>query len=283
MLSHIHNHYEKLRKSEAKVADWVIAHPNETIKISMKALSQKVGVSEPTIIRFCHALGYKGFHAFKERLNESLNAGVPFVHGSISPYDSTEVIITKLIDQSSAALLKMEDYLDSKELNRAIGILESVKQVICIGHGISGVVAQDIQQKLLRVGIPVTAYTDHHVHSLAASLLTPMDALIAVSNSGKSEDIISSAELALKNGTIVIALTPKHSPLGKIATIVLESGAIEDTTEYMPMVSRLADLAIVDILLVTLALRKGPEFGQKMAESLKNIASKRVRKKPRPH
>lgn len=277
MLSHIQNHYNELRKSEAKVADWVLDHPNETIELSISALAEKAGVSEPTIMRFCHALGYDGFHTFKRLLTESLNSGVPFVHGSISPHDSTANIITKLIDQSSAALLKTKRHLNPKELDSAIEILEKANQVMCIGHGVSGVVAQDIQQKLLRVGIPVSAYTDHHVHSLAASLLTPKDVLIAVSHTGKSEDVVDSAQFALKNGAKVISLTQKDSPLGEISNVVLESGTIEDTSEYMPMISRLADLAIVDVLLVTLALKKGPEFRIAMEKSLKIIDAKRVK------
>lgn len=277
MLSHIQNHYHLLRKSEAKVADWVLAHPNETVELSISALAQKAGVSEPTIMRFCHALNYDGFHTFKRLLDESLSSGVPFVHGSISPHDSTDSIITKLIDQSSAALLTMKQYLDAKELDEAIELLESANQVMCIGHGVSGVVANDIQQKLLRVGIPVSAYTDHHVHSLAASLLTPKDILIAVSHTGKSQDVIDSAQFALTNGAKVIAFAPKESALGEIASVVLESGAKEDTSEYMPMISRLADLAIVDILLVTLALKKGPEFRIAMENSLKIIDAKRIK------
>ncbi len=277
MLSHIQNSYDSLRKSEAKVADWVLAHPNETITLSISALAEKVGVSEPTIMRFCRALNYDGFHTFKRLLEESLNSGVPFVHSSVSSHDSVESIISKLIDQSSAALLKTKRYLEPNELEKAIAILERAKQVICIGHGISGVVANDMQQKLLRVGIPVSAHTDHHVHSLAASLLTPNDALIAVSHTGKSEDIIDSAELALANGASVISLTPKDSALGELSTVVLESGAKEDTSEYMPMISRLADLAIVDILLVTLALKKGPEFRIAMENSLKIIDAKRIK------
>ncbi len=277
MLSHIQNNYHSLRKSEAKVADWVLAHPNEAVDLSISALAEKAGVSEPTIMRFCHALNYEGFHTFKQLLSKSLRSGVPFVHGSISPHDSTSSIITKLIDQSSAALLHMKQYLKEEDLDQAIGLLEHANQVMCIGHGVSGVVANDIQQKLLRVGIPVSAYTDHHVHSLAASLLTPKDVLIAVSHTGKSQDVIDSADLARANGASVIAFAPKNSPLSFHATAILESGTKEDTSEYMPMISRLADLAIVDILLVTLALKKGPEFRIAMENSLKIIDSKRTK------
>ena len=50
MLSHIQNNYHSLRKSEAKVADWVLAHPNEAVDLSIIALAEKAGVSEPTIM-----------------------------------------------------------------------------------------------------------------------------------------------------------------------------------------------------------------------------------------
>ncbi len=277
MLAHIKNNREKLRKSEKRVADWVTAHPNETVSLSIGALAKAVSVSEPTIIRFCRALGFDGYHSFKQELENTLNAGVPFVHGNISESDDTKNIINKVITQASAALLKTKETLNPKSIDQAIKVLMKANQVLCIGHGASGVVTYDIQQKLLRVGVHVASYSDHHVHTLAASLLTKKDVLIAISHTGRSKDILDSVSFAKENGATIISLTLCNSPLAKISDIILESGATEDTTEYVPMISRLADLAIVDVLLVTLALKRGSSFIEEMSRSKAIIESKRIK------
>ncbi|MBS7819707.1 MurR/RpiR family transcriptional regulator [Wohlfahrtiimonas chitiniclastica] len=277
VISHIRSHRDKLRKSEKLVADWIMNHPNDAASFSIGMLAKTVGVSEPTVIRFCRAIGFDGYHVFKQELAESLNAGVPFIHSNVSESDNTKDIVNKVITQASAALLRTKESLSVKAVEQAVKILLRSSNVLCIGHGASNVVALDIQQKLLRVGINVSVFSDHHVHSLAASLMGKKEVLIAVSHTGRSQDILDSVSFAKANGASVISFTTKDSPLAEASDVVLESGATEDTTEYIPMISRLADLAIVDVLLVILALKRGNSFIDEMSRSKAIIESKRVR------
>ncbi|WP_077927809.1 MurR/RpiR family transcriptional regulator [Wohlfahrtiimonas populi] len=279
MISHIKSHRDKLRKSEKLVADWIMSHPNDAASLSIGMLAKTVGVSEPTVIRFCRALGFDGYHVFKQELAGALNAGVPFIHSNVSESDNTKDIVNKVITQASAALLRTKESISVKAIDQAVKILMKSSNVLCIGHGASNVVALDIQQKLLRVGITVSVFSDHHVHSLAASLMKKKDVMIAVSHTGRSQDILDSVAFAKENGASIISFTSKNSPLGELSDVVLESGATEDTKEYIPMISRLADLAIVDVLLVNLALKRGSSFIEEMSRSKTIIESKRVRDK----
>lgn len=274
MLSRINNHKAKLRKSEVKVAEWILNHPHETLSLSIAHLAKLANVSEPTVIRFCRALNCDGFQSFKQELGVTLSAGVPFVLDEVSSHDTEKAVIEKVFERSSAALLQAKAKLDHKRLGKAVAALASVHQVLCFGHGASGVVARDAQQKLLRLGIPVVAYTDPHVHSLAASVLGAKDVAIAISHTGTSKDTLQSAMIAKDSGCKVIAIAPLKSPLGEMAHICLDSGINEDTSQYMPMISRLVDLAIVDALAVALALKKGSKFIQSMERSKQVVNNK---------
>lgn len=278
MISHIKSHRDQLRKSEKLVGDWIVSHPNDAASLSIGALAKTVGVSEPTVIRFCRALGYDGYHVFKQALSESLNAGVPFIHSNVSESDNTKDITNKVITQASAALLKTKESLSPKAVEQAVKLLLKSSKVLCIGHGASHVVALDIQHKFVRIGVTVSVFSDHHVHSLAASLMSKKDVLIAVSHTGRSLDILDSVSFAKANGASIISFTTKDSPLGKLSDVVLESGVTEDTSEFIPMISRLTDLAIVDVLLVNLALKRGNSFIEEMGRSKEIIESKRTRK-----
>ena len=55
----------ELRRSEAKVAAAVLQAPQQALSCSVAQLAQFAGVSPPTVVRFCRALGYSGFRAFK--------------------------------------------------------------------------------------------------------------------------------------------------------------------------------------------------------------------------
>jgi len=57
-----------LRKSECKVADLVMAMPDATLGMRISDLAREAEVSEPTVIRFCRAIGLDGFQHFKLQL-----------------------------------------------------------------------------------------------------------------------------------------------------------------------------------------------------------------------
>ena len=64
-----------LRKSEAKVADFVLANANDVINMRIVDLASCTEVSEPTVIRFCRAIGFNGFQAFKLQLAQQMGLG----------------------------------------------------------------------------------------------------------------------------------------------------------------------------------------------------------------
>ena len=68
MLSQVEAMRDQMRPSERKLADYVIEAPREVLDLSMTEVAARAGVSQPTIARFCHALGFSGFREFKIRL-----------------------------------------------------------------------------------------------------------------------------------------------------------------------------------------------------------------------
>ena len=61
-----------LRKSERKVADFVLKSPLNVIRMRIVDLAKQAGVSEPTVVRFCRAVGCRGFQDFKMALAQQL-------------------------------------------------------------------------------------------------------------------------------------------------------------------------------------------------------------------
>ena len=65
--------YASLRKSEKKVADYVLANEIECSKISLEKLAKRSGVSQPTVMRFVKAMGFDGFKEFRYQIIEDLS------------------------------------------------------------------------------------------------------------------------------------------------------------------------------------------------------------------
>jgi len=61
LLQHIAGNRQSLRKSELKVADHVLANAAQVMHSSIADLAREVGVSEPSIVRFCRSIVCSGF------------------------------------------------------------------------------------------------------------------------------------------------------------------------------------------------------------------------------
>ena len=79
--------YNDLRKSERKVADAVSMEPRRLLATTLAQVADLAGVSQPTVIRFCIAIGCSGFQEFKLRLAHSLALGMPATHSVLSDAD----------------------------------------------------------------------------------------------------------------------------------------------------------------------------------------------------
>jgi len=274
MLNRIVTIQPQLRPSERKLAIYVAEAPRAVVDLSMTELAARVGVSQPTIARFCRALGCSGYREFKIRLAQSIAPEVPAVYRDVLPDEGAAGIAAKVFDRTILALIEVRNSLSSDSVAAAINLLAQAHRIEFYGAGGSGVAALDIQHKFFRLGVPSVAYSDPHTFSMSAALLGPGDVMVAVSNTGRTRDVIESAQSALACGATVIAITHGHSPLARIATIALMANVDEDTDIYAPMTSRISHLAIGDVLAVGVALQRGPELVDKLARA-KNILNKR--------
>jgi len=266
----------ELRKSERAVAELVLAQPGEVLHLSIAELARRAGASQPTVARFAAALGFSGYKEFKLRLAQSLASGVPFVHQDVGPHDALELVATKVFDRTIGALINVRNHLDPAALKRAVKTLAGAHRIECYGVGNSGIVALDAQHKLSRFGVPTVCYVDTHTMGMAATVLKRGDAVLAVSASGRTTDLLGTVEIARERGAEVIAITAAGSPLAKVATVTLYADVPEDPDIYAPMISRLAHLAILDVLSVGVALALGPALSRRLARTKQTLHDKRI-------
>jgi RpiR family transcriptional regulator, carbohydrate utilization regulator len=277
LLSQVKAMREQLRPSERKLADYIVDAPREVLDLSMTEVAQRANVSQPTIARFCHALGFSGFREFKIRLAQAVAADLPpAVYRDVRPDEPVPGVAAKVLDRTIGALLQVRNNLSADALAEAITLLANAKRIEFYGAGGSGIAAQDMQHKFFRLGMPSVAYADPHTFLMSATLLGAGDVVVAISNTGRTRDVVDAARTALEHGAKVIAITHGSSPLARVATVGLHANVDEDTDVFSPMTSRTSHLAIGDILAVGVALQRGPELAEKLAEAKEIIARRRL-------
>jgi RpiR family carbohydrate utilization transcriptional regulator len=248
----------KLRKSEAKVAQYVLAHPNVVVQSSIAVLANEVMVSEPTVIRFCRAVGCKGFQDLKLQLAKSLATGIRYFHRDFAQDDVAEDLPAKIFDRTISVLIQVRNALNTDTLQQAIDCLATARRIDFYGLGASGIVAADAQHKFLRFNIPVAAYADPYLQRKAVASLGPGCAVVAICDAGCYPELLHNVELARAKGADVIAITVSTSRLVELGTVVLSVDIPNHEGWYEPMTSRIAHLALLDALEIGVALRHDP-------------------------
>jgi len=271
LLDSIRTQFSILSKSEKKVANAVLNNPDLAVSGNITALAKSADVSEPTVVRFCRALGYDGWQEFKLKLAQGLALAMPGMDELPSQDDLASDLVNKICSRSINTLLDLRNNLDADAIQRALEILGQSNKIEFYGQGTSGIVAADAQHKFFRSGVPTVAYSDPHIHSIAASLLKKGDAVVAISQRGNSPALLRSVQLARNMEADVIALAPSGTPLADLATVLVPIDLSVNTDPYTPISARLAHLVVIDILAVGLALRRGPEFRKKMQNAQKAL------------
>ncbi|MBF7053011.1 MurR/RpiR family transcriptional regulator [Halomonas sp. KAO] len=260
LIDRIRQRLEELNRSERKVADVILADPTAATGMSIATLAQAASVSEPTVNRFCRSFDAKGYPDFKIKLAQSLARGTPYVSQAVEPDDSAADYTQKIFGATIAALDAARRQTDVTRIERVVDFLIQAKQVHFFGLGASGAVAQDAQHKFFRFNLPVTAYIDVLMQRMVASTCHTGDVVVVISWTGRTRELVDIARLARENGAVVLGITAPSSPLARECSETLEVATPEDTDYYMPMTSRMIQLALIDVLATGVTLRRGEDF-----------------------
>lgn len=255
LLQQLRECYDALRRSERKVADILLADPGAVSSLTMVTLADAAGVSQPTVSRLAKSVGCSGFADLKLRLVQEVATGVPYVGSNLSAEDDIPALTRKIFDGAAAGLFEVRDSLDRAAVERAVAALAAAPRIEFFGQGTSFAVAQDAYHKFFRLDIRAGLHADSIMQQVAAATLAVGDVALFISYSGRTRQMVDLAAAVRARGALVIGITAKAAPLGQLSDVVLDPHISEDTDVYLPTSSRLAQLAIVDLLAAGVFLR----------------------------
>lgn len=248
---------DRLTASELRVAEAILAEAPDLVGVSITELAERGRTSVSTVARFAQTLGYSGYRELQSAVSRSVTLTQARqdrfgLEGStITPDDPIATVAAKVGVQQVDAVEKTTRMLDVDALERAANAILDARRISTLGHGASSLAAQDLQQKLSRIGLVVSHSSDPHLALTAASLSTEEDVAIGFSHSGATAEVIRSLTVARDAGATAIAVTNEAgSKLAQAADIVLLTYAEESPFRMAAKSSRIAQLTIVDILFV---------------------------------
>lgn len=239
--------YDKLSKSEKRIADFLIGDPEKILPLYISELSDMCGVSEATVVRFSKKIGFDGYQQLKIAIAREHHTRP--VNENITSEDTPADIFKKICDDIYCSLEKTKESLDQAALTTCCEALLSAEQILLLGLGNSAPIANDAAHKMLRLGLHAHPYTDNHMQAIATAHANAGTVVIGISHSGASKDIIDAMHTAKLCGAFTIAITNyQKSSIEKVSDVVLHTVSDETNYRILGLNSRIAQLAIIDTI-----------------------------------
>ena len=247
-----------LAPAEQRVGGVIVADPARAAQLTITELATRAETSEATVIRFCRSVGVASYPALRllvaAWVGRNTAADQPRLSPEIDPDDDLRSVVARIAQSATTAVQETADQLNLDALQDAAAAIARARRIDAYGVGASGLVAEDLQRKLHRVGLSAWAWQDPHLALTSAANLGPEDAVVAVSHSGRTTDTLDPMIEARGRGAHVIAITNfAQSPVAANADTVLTTVSDETTFRSGAMASRIAALTVVDCLFVAVA------------------------------
>ena len=238
-----------------RIADFIEKNPREVIHMSVSEVAERTGSSEGSVVGLCKNLGATGFQQIKIALAQEMVRPVQFIHEDLDPRDTVDSVIRKIFQSNVQTLHDTQATLDTASMQRAVRLLREADRIEIYGIGSAATIAEDAHYRMLRIGLNANVVVDSHVQAISASLTNSRVAVLTISHTGSSHETVTATRLAKEAGAATICITNLgKSPLQAYADVVLFTMARETNFRTEAMTSRLAQLAIIDVLIACLAL-----------------------------
>ncbi len=282
----------QMPESCRNVAQFIVDNPQRVASFSIGELAKLTESNKTTVVRVCKLSGYKGYRELRAALleNRGLIRGAELfgfdVPSDITASNDILDVARAVIKINLEVLQETLTLLDKTALRETADRILAAKHVFLTGFGSSAPVAQDTYQRFLRLQIPSSACADPHVLASIAANLSPTDLLFCVTYSGETRDIIEALETAKGRKAVTITLTSvPRSSAAALSDIVLVSAVSSRPRAAETVASRVAQLAVVDVIAAIIALRRKTELrggSERIEEELrkKRVSYRRQNRKP---
>ncbi|QEI11062.1 MurR/RpiR family transcriptional regulator [Cellvibrio japonicus] len=255
---HIRSNRDRLSATEQKIADIILDDIAFAAAASIDQLATKASVSIATISRFAKAVGCEDIRDLKLKLAQASAVGTRFL--ADVPVVEESAFYARICSEVESTLRANLARFVEADFRAGANALNSARLIYVGGMGGgSTMLADEVQYRIARLGLPVTAYHDPVLLRMLAATLTEKDVLVLLSVTGVTPELLEVADIAREYGAQIIAMTAPQSPLAEKANVLLPVMTEETDFIFKPSASRYGVLLAVDILATELALLRKQE------------------------
>ncbi|AVX05369.1 MurR/RpiR family transcriptional regulator [Maritalea myrionectae] len=245
-----------LSRSEQRIADIVFEDKQFAVNASIIELAARADVSPPTVTRFCRRLGCHSFSEFKVRVAQSAFIGTRYLEPEVKVTSSQEVIDT-VMGRAQSTLNVLHENVDAEVVEKIAEQVLKAKMIYAFGSGgNSSLFAHEVQNRLFRLGLRVTASEDHSMQLMTASTLGEDDMVIGLSISGRNREMARALEIASGYGAATATISKSESLVAQASEMNLAVDLPEGTDVLRPSSARYAFMAAIDMIAFLVAIKR---------------------------
>ena len=234
------------------IAKCVCRHPEFIVNRKVREIARLCKCDNAQIVRFCQRLGYDGINGLRAALTKEMMPALFSENENMAPFDEMKRNFAADYVRTVNDTLNM---LGREAVKTTTLLIRAAKRIVVAGYGSSGLAAQEMHIKLVRMGFPAFCAVDPAFAQLNCALLEPTDVLLTFSVSGESRLICELAEKARsQHANVIVVTNHPGSILGKLGDVVLQSCSSQDTTQVGAMSASVAQGVIVHFLALTVAV-----------------------------
>ena len=188
--------YENFTPLEKTIADFFINN-KERLDFSSRNIAKRLYISEASLSRFAKKCGFKGYREFLFHYERDFE----------EPVLIADDYAKQVLNTYQELLNKSYALLDQEQLRRVVDVFSHKKRVYVYGRGSSGLVAQEMKLRFMRIGVNMEAIVDSDIMPMNSVLISDDCAVVGISISGKTKEVIHSLQAAKSQGAFTILMT----------------------------------------------------------------------------
>jgi RpiR family transcriptional regulator, carbohydrate utilization regulator len=272
LLPYIKGILASLKPKERLIAEQVLADPEKVITLPIAEFAKAAGASVGSTVGFCRRVGLDGFADFKIALARDL-AQAALSAGESTPSAS---LFEKVFQFHSHSLTETLRVNPLTVLERAAKMLDEANRIEFFSIGLSYPVAYTAYCKFILLGLQSSAQSDAHMQLITATQMNPGDLAFGISCPGTTRETVQCMEVAKARGATTICLTnAMKSPITLTSDLSLYATPSEIKYFQAPLASRITQLAIIDALFVSLALKHKNKTAARLQHSAEALLARR--------
>ncbi len=227
LLDRIRQEQNTFSAAQKLVAAYVLENHRRIPFLSITELSQRIGVSDNTVVKFCNRIGYTRFSEFKKEFAEhACSELVVFnkMSASAEIIGSDSVFEAEMNDSFALIQTALTDSMNQKNLEPLAEMMNKARAIYITGGRASGKLGEFLAIHLRYLGFKVYDISDSVGDYLdKISMIGPEDLVIAFSFARYTGQVVDALNLLHEDGVPIVLFTDYGiSPARPFASLVFQ-------------------------------------------------------------